>query len=248
MPQPSSSFLPLPNHRIYAIGDVHGRFDLLARLLPRLTEDARSHRDARQPLLVFLGDMIDRGDHSRKVLDIAIAARREWPEVIYLRGNHEAAMLNFLNDPIQGCAWLRCGGKQSLASYGVNVPKYNTEPSELRTVAVELAKAMGDHVAFLKATRLMYQSGDVVFAHAGLDPDLGLDEQEEETLLWGKASFLERGGPPGIRVVHGHWDEPRPTVLPDRLCLDTGAYYSGTLTAARLDAETTLMQVGVFEG
>lgn len=238
---------PSAQHRIYAIGDVHGRVDLLARLLPRLTRDAASWDDGRQPVLVFLGDLVDRGDHSREVLELAIAAKQDWTQIIYLRGNHEAALLKFLENPTKGSSWLNFGGKQTLASYGVSMPALNAEPTALDSTAQELATAMNGHLPFLKATRLMFQSGEVVFSHAGIDPDCALYVQTEDALLWGKSSFLERGGPSGLRVVHGHWDNPKPVVRPDRLCLDTGAYYSGTLTAARLDNDTTLIQAGVFE-
>lgn len=238
---------PDPDQRIYAIGDVHGRSDLLAHLLALLAQDRDQCEDARRPVLVFLGDLIDRGDHSREALDIARAAARDWPEVVYLRGNHEEALLSFLSDPARGAAWLGYGGKQTLASYGVAVPRMNATTTELTETAQSLRQAMGDHIGFLDDMPLLHRSGDVIFAHAGIDPTRAFAEQTEEALLWGRSEFLQLGAPAGTRVVHGHWDDPTAVVTPSRLGLDTGAYYTGLLTAARLDAQTTLIQANVFD-
>ena len=242
---------PAPEERIYAIGDVHGRDDLLGKLLPRLADDAAGREavegDGRTPVLVFLGDLVDRGDHTREALDMARAAARDWARVVYLRGNHEAALLDFLARPETGAPWLGFGGRQTLGSYGVPVPKAQPDPDELRAAAAALARAMGDHVAFLEGMATLYRSGDVVCAHAGIDPARPVEAQSEEATLWGRSDFLQAGPPPGLRVVHGHWADPEPVVGLHRICVDTGAYYSGRLTAVRLDEETALMTVDVFD-
>jgi len=185
------------------------------------------------------------------VIDLLIAETQNetgpWDIVVPLRGNHEAALLDFLEDPAKGAAWLSFGGKQTLASYGLPVPKARPDKETLTTLALQLSRAMGPHVRFLNRTARAYCSGGVVFAHSGIDPSVPLNEQSEAAALWGRSAFLEEGPPPGLRVVHGHWDNPEPVVTPQRLCLDTGAYYSGRLTAARLDADTKLITVDVFD-
>ncbi|MBM9594037.1 metallophosphoesterase [Roseitranquillus sediminis] len=238
---------PDPGHRLYVVGDVHGRHDLLGALLPRLADDASRQSDGREPWLVLLGDLVDRGDHTRETLEIAMAAQAEWPRMVVLRGNHEAALLDFLERPGDGAAWLGFGGRQTLASYGVPVPASQPEANELRAASAALSAAMGAHVAFLERTVSLWRSGDVICAHAGIDPGLPLDAQPEKATLWGRSPFLESGPPSGLRVVHGHWDDPEPVVTPARLCLDTGAYYTGRLTAARLDAGTALIAVDPLE-
>lgn len=248
----SQLVVPLPDaqDRIYAVGDIHGRHDLLAGLLPKLREDARAQSDERRPVLLLLGDYIDRGDHSREVLDLILAESAlhgPWDKLIALRGNHEAALLDFLDTPEQGSNWLSFGGKQTLASYGLPVPKARPSKEELTELANGLSRAMGPHVDFLNRTAHAFRSGAVVFAHAGIDPTKNLNEQPEEATLWGRSPFLEQGAPASLRVVHGHWDDPEPVVSAQRICLDTGAYYSGKLTAARLDAGTELITVDVFD-
>ncbi|MEO1502378.1 MAG: metallophosphoesterase [Pseudomonadota bacterium] len=244
--------VPLPHSgdRIYAVGDIHGRSDLFEELLTRLRRDADGQTDERRSILVLLGDYVDRGDHSREVLDQILKEAQSdgpWTQIVALRGNHEAALLDFLEDPEKGAAWLSFGGKQTLASYGVPVAKARPDTKELSDMAQALSRAMGDHVSFLNRTARAYRSGDVVFAHAGVASDVPLSDQSEAAVLWGRSDFLEVGPPPGLRVVHGHWDDYEPVVTEQRLCLDTGAYYSGRLTAARLDSDTELIHVDVFD-
>jgi serine/threonine protein phosphatase 1 len=224
-PDPPPIPRPDPDHRIYAVGDVHGRADLLDVLLARIEADAASFDDDRQPILLFLGDLVDRGEHSRAVLDRVLAAVLTWGHVVCLRGNHEAAMLAFLDDPVAGAAWLNYGGRQTLESYGIPAPP----------------KGAGQEL--LREMPPMFRSGGVVFAHSGIDPARPLEAQDEDTLLWGRSDFLEGAVPEGLRVVHGHWARTEADITPDRVNVDTGAYYSGRLTAVRLDEGTELLSV-----
>jgi len=234
---------PDPDHRIYAIGDVHGRHDLLEVLLGRLRADAVSHDDDRQPVLVFLGDLVDRGDHTREVLDLALEALVLWPRTVFLFGNHEAALLSFLESPVKGASWLGFGGRQTLASYGIPAPGPRPDAAALHDVGSALGTALGHHRGFLRDMERLFVSGNVVFSHAGIDPALPLHAQPDSALLWGQSAFLEQGPPEGLRAVHGHWDDYAPVVTPRRICVDTGAYYSGRLTAVRLDEATELFAV-----
>jgi serine/threonine protein phosphatase 1 len=233
-----------PDERVYAVGDVHGRADLLAEMLVRIVEDAASRRNGRQARLVFLGDYVDRGERSRNVLDLLVALPARLPgfAVTCLRGNHEAAMLDFLDHPERGAGWLRFGGVQTLASYGIAAPGLGAGAAALERTRDALAAALGPHAAWLAACPLLARSGGVVFAHAGIDPGRALDAQSEAAVLWGRSGFLHRGDP-GHLVVHGHYAAPAPVMTARRLCLDTGAYHSGRLTAARLDDATEFLTV-----
>lgn len=237
-------FLPATDHRLYVIGDIHGRFDLLRSMMSRLAADhEKAPRDGRKPKLVFLGDYIDRGDRSRDVLE---AMMRFGNEPIFLKGNHEAALLAFLEDPERNKSWLRFGGLQTLASYQIRFPSMDGPRHELRDAAIQLRRKMGPHVDFIRNMPLSYRSGDVVCVHAGLDPE-DPTTTDEEAILWGRSSFVETGGVSGMLVVHGHYDAPDPVVTSRRICLDTGAYYSGRLTAARIDEGVKIITVDVLD-
>ena len=232
-----------PNDRIYAIGDIHGRVDVLYQMIELVVADVEKFQDNRMPRLVFLGDYIDRGDNSREVIDILTMIEKElvFEGVDCLLGNHEAALLAFVDNPSQAHSWLRFGGMQTLASYSVAPPSPQFGAHELVSVRDALVDGLGPHLQFLRACKTVVASGDVIFAHAGLDPDRPITEQPQDAVLWGRSGFLDSGGIPGKRVVHGHYDGPEPVVLPHRVCVDTGAYYTGRLTAVRLDDDATLL-------
>lgn len=225
-------------HRVYTVGDIHGRADLLEPLLTRIAADAEVRRDGRETRHVFLGDYIDRGDDSRQVLDRLLALRAEAGEAaVCLKGNHEAALLEFVDDPVGGARWLGFGGDRTLLSYGVPVPRDLSDAGALQAAGAALHAALGDHLAFLRSLPCLWRSGDYVFVHAALAPRVALEAQQESDMLWGNRRFLRQGcGLPGLRVVHGHYDDPEPVVRPERICIDTGAYYSERLTALCLDA------------
>lgn len=234
------------HERIYAVGDIHGRADLLGLLVERIRADIARFDDERAPHIVFLGDYIDRGDHSREVLETLVALKGKFAaaKLTFLRGNHEAAMLSFLDEPSRCSDWLHFGGLQTLASYGVSPPKSTpAPPAELGRIQKSLERALGAHRAFLEKTALFMRSGNVVFCHAGVDPDDPIEEQSEQALLWGCSGFLAKGGIEEIRVVHGHYAAAEPVVTARRICVDTGAYYSGRLTAVRLDQGAELITV-----
>ncbi len=252
--KPEPIAVPVPrvaeNERIYAVGDIHGRADLLNEMFKRIAMDAVTHEDERNPRIILLGDYIDRGDNSRDVIDLMISVSESLPEgrLTFLLGNHEAALLSFLQDPTERSEWLRFGGLQTLSSYGVAPPKSNPSPEDLVAVADALRTAMGkEHIDFMMSFQRYIKSGDVVFVHAGLDTGASLNEQDDEAMLWGRSDFIETGGIDGLRVIHGHYDASEPVMLPSRVCVDTGAYYSGRLTAIRLDEGEKLITVDVLD-
>ena len=252
----SSSPLPRTNlsvaetERVYAVGDVHGRYDLLGAMLAKISDDIKTCSDDRQTRVIFLGDYIDRGDHSREVVEMlsdifSISDRLKSETGVqfhFLAGNHEIALLNFLDDPVKGQAWLDWGGLQTLASFGIQPSKGRTT-GELKDLRTELFEAVSPFLAFLRGLSPLEVSGSIVFVHAGLDPEAPLDGQPEAATLWGQAPSGKDLGLKGYRTVHGHFAGYEPVSLPDRICIDTGAYYSGRLTAVRLDAEETFLHV-----
>ena len=251
-PEPETVSVPrvADTDRIYAVGDIHGRADLLNEMFKRIAMDAAEHKDARNPRIILLGDYIDRGDNSRDVIDLMLSVVETLPQdrLQFLMGNHEAALLAFLQDPTERSEWLRFGGLQTLSSYSVAPPKSNPTDAELVAVADALRASMGQaHLDFMMSFQRYLTSGDVVFAHAGLETSVALAEQDDDAILWGRSDFIETGGVEGLRVIHGHYDATEPVILPTRVCVDTGAYYSGRLTAIRLDEGEKLITVDALD-
>lgn len=230
------------DERIYAVGDLHGRLDLLEALLARIDQDVPTRPSGRRLRLIFLGDYIDRGNQSREVIEFLIDLRQRCGDCVeFLSGNHEAALLGFLDDPLNRRDWLKWGGRQTLTSYGVISSSDNLENADLVAVRNALAHAMGDHADFLRGLGRCATSGSVVFAHAALDPAYKLRRQPDAALLWGRIVGGGVGGLRGYRLVHGHFATVSPVSTPSHINIDTGAYYSGTLTAVRLDEEEAFL-------
>lgn len=231
---------PIPvvarSERIYAIGDIHGRLDLLVLLMAKITADAAQFEDDRKVKLVFLGDYIDRGEDSRQVLDaLTRMAEFKSSRLVFLRGNHEDALRYFLFAPTEGAEWFDFGGLQTLGSFGIRPPQLRFGRRDLFRVRSELANAISAYEALFDAMVNSHRSGDVFFTHAGVDPSKDLEEQSPRALMWGHSEAQQPDPISGIRVVHGHYDADDVVAEPGRICVDTGAYYSGRLTAVRLD-------------
>jgi serine/threonine protein phosphatase 1 len=230
--------------RIYAIGDVHGRFDLMIDLLDRICRDAETRADGRRPRIVFLGDYIDRGDDSRSVLDAIVRlCAGNSPDLVFLRGNHEAALMAFLDDPVAGRSWLEYGALQTFTSFGLPpLPSRIDDVRQLHDLRNQLADVIGGTSAILQAMPTHLVSGNVLFSHAGANPHRPL--QDPTAMLWGHPQFPSDGPIRGLRVVHGHYDHPEPIRDACRICVDTGAYYTGRLTAVRLDRGEAFLTTG----
>lgn len=237
-----------PTERLYVVGDIHGRNDLLVAMLDKIIEDAEAASDERRPRFVFLGDYVDRGDHSAEVLDTLSTLKDESAQACeFLMGNHEAAMLAFLEDPVAGSAWLGWGGRQTVLSYGLDPVSREPDETELCDIREKLQEKASSHLPFLKSLKRYIVSGDVICAHASLDPTLELTAQPDMALLWGRPPSGQKSGMPGRRLIHGHFAEYEPVVRPERICVDTGACYSGRLTAVRLDEGAQFLQVDVLD-
>jgi serine/threonine protein phosphatase 1 len=225
--------------RVYAVGDIHGRADLLMRLLDDLRADARQGEYEGRPILVFLGDYVDRGFQSKDVINVLLSNMVSPFETYFLKGNHEQAMLQFLSDPAIGPRWAEYGGAETLVSYGVQPPRTRTSLDEWTQASNGLQEALpAEHLRFLKNLDLSVRIGDYVFVHAGVRPGVPLDQQREQDLLWIREDFLSDRRVLGAVIVHGHTPIQKPYRDGRRIGLDTGAYLSGKLTAARFEHDS----------
>ncbi|MBE0453078.1 metallophosphoesterase [Roseovarius autotrophicus] len=219
-----------PDQPFVAIGDVHGRADLLQTLDSLIQAQASGYP------VVFLGDYVDRGEQSREVIQMLMEAAESGPgRVTCLMGNHERMMLDVLDEPGKYTArWLRNGGLQTLASFGVRLPQGGqNEVDALLDMRDALAEAMGAAmIGWLRARPLIWQSGNVWAIHAGADPAQPMAAQAEDTLLWGHPGFRKRPRADGQWVIHGHTIVEAPHVAGGRIAIDTGAYATARLTAA----------------
>jgi serine/threonine protein phosphatase 1 len=221
-------------YRAYVIGDVHGRLDLLDQLLAEI-EHERSARPARKTLLVFLGDLIDRGPQSAQVIERLRCFSSEGVRTIFLLGNHEEVLLRILDgDTWLIPSWLRFGGAQCLQSYGGDPAKIAGKSDE-RALAVIRAAIPEDHEQFLRSFVDTCRFGDYLFVHAGIRPGIPVENQLQEDLRWIREPFLLDESNHGCVVVHGHTISPEVEERPNRIGIDTGAYRSGVLTALALE-------------
>jgi serine/threonine protein phosphatase 1 len=224
----------------YAVGDIHGCAGLLADMTALLEERAREDgRYAGAPIVVFLGDYVDRGPDSAGVIDLLLSGRPRGCERRFLRGNHEQSMMAFLAQPVLNKAWLLQGGAETLLSYGVHPPS-PVAASDDDLVAV--ARLLGDrlppaHYDFLDGLERYVALGDYAFVHAGVDAARPLEQQTDRDLYWSRAAFIASKRPFSHRIVHGHTPVDRPFADERRVAVDTGAYASGTLSAARFEGD-----------
>jgi len=227
-----------PGQRVYAVGDIHGRADLLDRLLAKIEAHAKQHPIPGKTL-VFLGDYVDRGKESKGVVSRLQALN--WPgwKFVFLRGNHDQAVLDFLGDPRFYRAWRPFGAAETLLSYGVMPPRFEREAEFAKACNELAAKLPPEHMEFLQNLELSYTQGDYYFCHAGVRPGIPLEEQVAQDLLWIRDEFLYHRRPFGKMVVHGHTPTPKPTKTEVRIGVDTGAHATHCLTAVVIEGKHT---------
>jgi len=230
--------------RLYAIGDVHGRLDLLEKMHERIANEIARDKVA-DWRIIHLGDYVDRGADSRGVIDFLIAARKRDARNITLAGNHDMGFLEFLDEPDGGGLFARYGGKETAQSYGVD-GKFHS-PDALRLTWAELrCEVPGKHRAFMLDLSFSVSFGDFFFCHAGIRPGVPLNRQDPENLIWIRNEFLDHAELHPKVIVHGHTITDEPEVLANRVNVDTGAYRSGVLTALVIDgAEKRLITAQV---
>lgn len=237
MTQSQSARPGLPvGRRIYAIGDIHGRADLLAQIRTLILEDL-TRAPAADPTVIYLGDYIDRGPDSAAVVQCLIETPLEAVSEIHLKGNHEDFLLRFLDGEDEVLSWIFNGGDMTFASYGVALP----EPlfgGDLGEVRRNLARRLPEpHLNFFRGLVTSHFEGGYFFTHAGVRPGVPLENQSDADLMWIREEFLESDVDFGARVVHGHTIEPEPAIRANRIGIDTGAYYTNRLTCAVFEGD-----------
>jgi serine/threonine protein phosphatase 1 len=224
-----------PAHaRAYAVGDIHGRLDLLDALLGQIEADAAA-RPARKTYLIFLGDLIDRGPESSGVVERLRTLSLPGIRPIFLAGNHEEVMLRVLGGDGKVLQdWLKYGGAECLESYGVDTDRLRR--MEEADAAAEVSRAVPRaHVEFLEGFGDTFRFGDYLFVHAGIRPGVAVEEQDRADLRWIREPFLSDAKEHGVVVVHGHTIVPKVDERHNRIGIDTGAYHSGVLTALAVE-------------
>lgn len=228
--------------RLYAIGDIHGRLDLLELMLGLIDEDRKGREKAAVTTFIFLGDYVDRGPDLKGVVARMVQGFPEDITPVFLKGNHEDLLLSFHRDLAPNLNWLRNGGDVALLSYGVDP---ETVQNAMRGSYDGLAEAARQfraalppsHLRFFQELQLFHPIGDYYFVHAGVRPNVPLDSQSEEDLIWIRGEFLNWTKDFGAIVVHGHTPARFPQFLTNRIGLDTYACRTGRLTAAGFEAE-----------
>jgi serine/threonine protein phosphatase 1 len=217
--------------RVYVIGDIHGRLDLLAQLRERIVMDSGDFTGERK-VVVYLGDYVDRGPQAKEVIDLLVDEPLAGFESVYLKGNHEKLLLDFLDDTSVWPLWLYNGAGATLSSYGVP-PK-----AEGRGLQDEFRACIpARHLEFLGALALSHAEGDYFFVHAGVRPGVALEDQDETDMIWIRDLFLSSDADHGKIVVHGHSIARKPEIEANRIGIDTGAYATGKLTCLVLEGE-----------
>jgi serine/threonine protein phosphatase 1 len=222
--------------RVYAVGDIHGRADLLDETIARIDEDLE-RRPTKYAIEVYLGDYVDRGPDSKSVIDL-LAVRLVQNGAVCLRGNHEALMEAFLQDPAELQSWLPLGALQTFASYGISLRSRATATGLHRSFVAALPRT---HELFLQCLRNSFRCGDFLFVHAGIRPGLPIELQDSSDMLWIRDEFLNSRQDHGVFVVHGHTPVPHPDIHHNRINIDTGAWRSGTLTCIAIEGSTILV-------
>lgn len=235
-PRPAAPGAALPaGTRAYAVGDIHGRADLFGALVAAIDADD-AQRGAADTAMILLGDLIDRGPDSAGV----VAQAREWQArraVRILMGNHEEMLLSSLTKTEVLRHFLRYGGKETVLSYGVDEEAYYA--ADLAETQIMMLGAIpAKDIAFIRSFEDTIALGDYLFVHAGIMPEVPLDDQRTGDLRWIRQPFLDHPGNHGAIIVHGHTICERPEVRHNRIGIDTGAYESGVLTALGLEGES----------
>ncbi len=219
--------------RVFAIGDIHGRADLLRGLLGRIDAYRANAASPGRDVFVLIGDYIDRGPNSADVINMLISdIPRRCDEAVLLKGNHEVMFVDFLTGASDINAFLANGGRATVSSYGVRIDRYaGDEHWQDRLHAALMRKIPAPHLEVLQGLKLSWQLGGYMFVHAGVRPGVPLDQQSEDDLVWIRKPFLGSNEDFGKIIVHGHTPVDEPEIRKNRIAIDTGAVFTDRLTA-----------------
>jgi serine/threonine protein phosphatase 1 len=225
--------------RLYAIGDVHGRDDLLGEVHAKITADLATY-PCETYRIIHLGDYVDRGSDSAAVIERLSRLSAADEKILCLRGNHEELLLDFLADPVfNGAIWLINGGVSTLDSYGIDADRWRSNSRQMIDFGARFEAALPDHHRdLLNALDYTACFGDYFFCHAGVKPGVPFERQDPLDLTWIREDFLKSEDDFGAVVVHGHTPAPEPEVRSNRINIDTGAVLSGKLTCLVLEENT----------
>ncbi len=225
-----------PGLRIYAIGDIHGRADLLDEMLALIKDDL-AQSPAQSSLELFLGDYIDRGPEIPRVVETLLSGAAICDHRLCLKGNHEDALLRFLEDSRVLQSWRNFGGLDTLYAYGVK-PTLPRNTHDHEALQEEFRQCFSEaHHRFLRELPTYATHGDYFFTHAGVRPGVSLDAQADEDLMWIRGDFLNSDEDFGKVIIHGHTPQDEPDVRFNRVNIDTGAWASGKLTCIVLEEQ-----------
>ena len=223
--------------RLYVIGDIHGRADLLRQLHEQILKDAASFLGRK--VIITIGDYVDRGLQSFEVIEMLIQENLDGFENIYLKGNHEDFLIRFMEEGSQPKAWLTNGGVATLKSYNVNHFYSFLGRRGFEIIRQRLRKNMPQsHFDFLGRLVMFHREGDYLIVHAGVRPGISLEKQDDHDLLWIEDDFLNSDADFGYVVVHGHTIQPLPDIRFNRINIDTGAYRTNRLTCLVLEGDS----------
>ena len=226
--------------QVFVVGDIHGCHNLLTQIHKKILN--KSNNTSGNKLLIYLGDYIDRGPKIKETIQALLNFQPDNFQQIFLLGNHEQMMLDFINNvPDSLYLWILNGGNETLNSYGIKGTEFfNNETKSNETIRKELVKNIPkNHLQFFNNLTLSYQWGEYFFVHAGIDPDVPLNKQDKNTLIWQRRSKFFRNTKVLEKIiVHGHTPQPKIENLSNRINLDTGAYYTGILSCLIIDTET----------
>ena len=225
------------NTRIYAIGDIHGCADLLETLLDQIIANDQMLYDIEVKNLVFLGDYVDRGPESARVLNILLHELPKGYEAIFLKGNHELMLLEALESSQAADFWLRNGGRETIASYNIRLSSYQGAAKSEELMHVFNMRLPLEHLEFLNSLQLSFETEDYFFVHAGIHPDRPLNSQQEKDMLWIRDRFLFSEKDFGKIIVHGHTPGGEVDEANNQIGIDTAAVYGGSLTALMIDQD-----------
>ncbi|MBN7763326.1 serine/threonine protein phosphatase [Nitratireductor aquibiodomus] len=225
--------------RLYAVGDIHGRHDLLAAMHARLMEEILHDRPA-DWRIIYLGDYVDRGSNSRGVLEYLANLRESDPRVIALAGNHDVGFLDFLSNPDPFGLFSCHGGFETALSYGVEIDLTSREAMEPGHAALVRAVPQR-HRALLATLPYSVSFGDFFFCHAGIRPGVPLEDQTPDDLTWIRRAFHAHEGLHPKLIVHGHTPVRAPEICSNRINLDTGAWHTGRLTALKMEGREKVL-------